>query len=311
MPSRPPGRVASASSGSSPDSGAGSPSGSRGTAPLSSTRPTYDDPVTERWIELDGLVNMRDLGGLPTRDGGRTASGRLIRSDNLQDLTDADVHAPRRRARRHRRRRPAHRDRGARRGTRAAAPGRVAHPPPPLAHPGAAPGETTKEVGERALRAVGRAATPAVTRGSGPSTTWATSRAALTRSRRRCGSSPTPRAPPSCTAPRARTAPARSSRWRSTSRACRTRRSSPTTCSPPSGSTRSSGGSCRARPTARRWQDAAARGPAAPRRVDRGDPRGGARGLGRRRRVAARPRLVAGGRRAPARPAHRAGFSLT
>ena len=34
---------------------------------------------------------MRDLGGLPTRDGGRTASGRLIRSDNLQDLTDADV----------------------------------------------------------------------------------------------------------------------------------------------------------------------------------------------------------------------------
>ena len=47
--------------------------------------------MTERWIDLDGLVNMRDLGGLPTRDGGRTASGRLIRSDNLQDLTDADV----------------------------------------------------------------------------------------------------------------------------------------------------------------------------------------------------------------------------
>jgi protein-tyrosine phosphatase len=58
---------------------------------LSSTPPTYDDRVTERWIDLDGLVNMRDLGGLPTRDGGRTASGRLIRSDNLQDLTDADV----------------------------------------------------------------------------------------------------------------------------------------------------------------------------------------------------------------------------
>src|SRR5215203_4405387 len=34
---------------------------------------------------------MRDLGGLPTRGGGRTAAGRLIRSDNLQDLTDADV----------------------------------------------------------------------------------------------------------------------------------------------------------------------------------------------------------------------------
>ena len=47
--------------------------------------------MTDRWIELDGLVNMRDLGGLPTRDGGHTASGRLIRSDNLQDLTTADV----------------------------------------------------------------------------------------------------------------------------------------------------------------------------------------------------------------------------
>lgn len=47
--------------------------------------------MTDRWIELDGIANMRDLGGLPTRDGGRTASGRLIRSDNLQDLTDTDV----------------------------------------------------------------------------------------------------------------------------------------------------------------------------------------------------------------------------
>ena len=43
--------------------------------------------MTDRWIELDGLVNMRDLGGLPTGDGGHTASGRLIRSDNLQDLS--------------------------------------------------------------------------------------------------------------------------------------------------------------------------------------------------------------------------------
>jgi protein-tyrosine phosphatase len=53
--------------------------------------PTYDDGVTDRWIELDGLVNMRDLGGLPTRDGGSTTPGRLIRSDNLQDLSEADV----------------------------------------------------------------------------------------------------------------------------------------------------------------------------------------------------------------------------
>lgn len=47
--------------------------------------------MTDRWIDLDGLVNMRDVGGLPTRDGGRTVPGRLIRSDNLQDLSDADV----------------------------------------------------------------------------------------------------------------------------------------------------------------------------------------------------------------------------
>ena len=63
-----------------------SPTGSR-----DATRPTYDDAVTDRWIDLEGLANMRDLGGLPTVDGGRTLSGRLIRSDNLQDLTDADI----------------------------------------------------------------------------------------------------------------------------------------------------------------------------------------------------------------------------
>jgi protein tyrosine/serine phosphatase len=45
----------------------------------------------DRWIELDGAVNVRDLGGLPTADGGTTASGALIRSDNLQGLSDKDV----------------------------------------------------------------------------------------------------------------------------------------------------------------------------------------------------------------------------
>lgn len=34
---------------------------------------------------------MRDLGGLPTINGRRTRANRLIRSDNLQGLTDADV----------------------------------------------------------------------------------------------------------------------------------------------------------------------------------------------------------------------------
>lgn len=63
-----------------------SPTGSREV-----TRPTYDDAVTDRWIDLDGLANMRDVGGLPTVDGGRVVGGRLIRSDNLQNLTDADI----------------------------------------------------------------------------------------------------------------------------------------------------------------------------------------------------------------------------
>ncbi len=44
-----------------------------------------------RWIELDGVVNMRDLGGLPTRGGGAVQPHRLIRSDNLQDLSPTDV----------------------------------------------------------------------------------------------------------------------------------------------------------------------------------------------------------------------------
>jgi protein tyrosine/serine phosphatase len=47
--------------------------------------------VTRGWIDLEGVANMRDVGGLPTRDGGRIAPGRLLRSDNLQDLTDDDV----------------------------------------------------------------------------------------------------------------------------------------------------------------------------------------------------------------------------
>lgn len=44
-----------------------------------------------RWIDLDGAVNVRDVGGLPTRDGGFIQPGRLLRSDNLQGLTAADV----------------------------------------------------------------------------------------------------------------------------------------------------------------------------------------------------------------------------
>lgn len=43
------------------------------------------------WIDLEGAVNVRDVGGLPTIDGRTTRPGVLLRSDNLQDLTTADV----------------------------------------------------------------------------------------------------------------------------------------------------------------------------------------------------------------------------
>lgn len=44
-----------------------------------------------RWIDLEGAVNVRDLGGLPTVDGGTTRPGRILRADNLQGLTERDV----------------------------------------------------------------------------------------------------------------------------------------------------------------------------------------------------------------------------
>ena len=49
--------------------------------------------MQRQWIELDGLVNLRDVAGIPTTDGRVVAAGRLLRSDNLQSLTPADVDA--------------------------------------------------------------------------------------------------------------------------------------------------------------------------------------------------------------------------
>ncbi len=49
-----------------------------------------DETVTTT-IPLDGAVNARDVGGLPVAGGGAIASGVLLRSDNLQDLTPADI----------------------------------------------------------------------------------------------------------------------------------------------------------------------------------------------------------------------------
>ena len=40
-----------------------------------------------QWIDLDGVANMRDLGGLPTETGETVRPRRLLRSDNLQNLS--------------------------------------------------------------------------------------------------------------------------------------------------------------------------------------------------------------------------------
>jgi protein-tyrosine phosphatase len=44
-------------------------------------------------LEWDGCLNVRDLGGLPLEDGGETRLGRVVRSDNVRQLTDAGWHA--------------------------------------------------------------------------------------------------------------------------------------------------------------------------------------------------------------------------
>lgn len=43
------------------------------------------------WLDLEGAVNVRDVGGIPTDDGDKIQRGRLLRSDNLQNLSPADV----------------------------------------------------------------------------------------------------------------------------------------------------------------------------------------------------------------------------
>jgi protein-tyrosine phosphatase len=43
------------------------------------------------WIALEGAVNVRDVGGMPTADGRSTVEKRLLRADNLQGLSGSDV----------------------------------------------------------------------------------------------------------------------------------------------------------------------------------------------------------------------------
>ena len=60
-------------------------------SPVGQVLPYYPDWVERMWIDLDGLANMRDVGGIPTTDGDKIIPGRLLRSDNLQTLTTSDV----------------------------------------------------------------------------------------------------------------------------------------------------------------------------------------------------------------------------
>jgi len=43
------------------------------------------------WVELEGVDNVRDVGGLPLRDGGTTRPGVLLRSGSLHHVTPGDV----------------------------------------------------------------------------------------------------------------------------------------------------------------------------------------------------------------------------
>lgn len=45
----------------------------------------------DRWLELEGMDNVRDVGGLLLRDGGATRHGVLLRSASLSDATPDDV----------------------------------------------------------------------------------------------------------------------------------------------------------------------------------------------------------------------------
>jgi protein-tyrosine phosphatase len=55
--------------------------------------PSFDELTAERCVSVDGIFNMRDLGGLPRHDGGSVPPGRIYRADNLANLTPAGVTA--------------------------------------------------------------------------------------------------------------------------------------------------------------------------------------------------------------------------
>jgi protein-tyrosine phosphatase len=46
--------------------------------------------VDQRELDLEHIVNLRDLGGLPTMDGRRVMPGRIYRSGSLHEMTEGD-----------------------------------------------------------------------------------------------------------------------------------------------------------------------------------------------------------------------------
>ena len=43
------------------------------------------------WLNFDGIVNVRDLGGIPAADGKTVKPGRLLRGAGLETASDADI----------------------------------------------------------------------------------------------------------------------------------------------------------------------------------------------------------------------------
>ncbi|MCP2290665.1 protein-tyrosine phosphatase [Nocardia amikacinitolerans] len=57
--------------------------------PSAVAEPTVEASATR--IDLQGAVNVRDIGGYRTYDGARVKSGKAFRADSLEKLTEADV----------------------------------------------------------------------------------------------------------------------------------------------------------------------------------------------------------------------------
>ncbi len=47
--------------------------------------------MTNRWVDIDGMHNVRDLGGVPLEDGGTTAFGVVLRGETVVHLTSEGV----------------------------------------------------------------------------------------------------------------------------------------------------------------------------------------------------------------------------